>query len=262
MNDEPTDLDPNGTRVVLAGDWHGDTWWAKSVVQRAARVGGVAMILQAGDAGFRWPGRASGKFDRKVNRELSKLDLRMVYVDGNHDPHDMLAIAPQDHLGFRVIQDRIRYAPRGLRWRIGGVVFAALGGAFSIDHRHRTAGRTWWPEVEEVRQQDVDALGDDPVDVLLTHDVPAAVAMKSDLPFGTEDADRAQVTRDLLQQAVERTNPRLVVAGHWHQRKTATIRRPGGETRVEVLASDGMAGDAVILNLDDLSVRPLPRRTW
>lgn len=259
---ELADLDPGTARVVVAGDWHGHTWWAQSAVQRAARVGGVSQILQVGDAGFRWPGPQSGKFDRKVNRELSQFGLRMVYVDGNHDPHDRLHVARRDSLGFGVIQDRIRYAPRGHRWRVGGLVFAAMGGAFSIDHHRRTPGRNWWPSTEEVQQGDVDKLGDDPVDILLTHDVPAAVAMTSDMKVRPEDAEQAQVTRDLLQQAVERTRPRLVVAGHWHQRKTETIRHGGNETRVEVLASDGMAGDAIILELGNLSVRPLPRRTW
>lgn len=99
--------------------------------------------------------------------------------------------------------------------------------------------------------EDVDKLiAGGPLDVLLTHDVPAAVDMQSKW----EDLDpdtvaRAQVSRDLLQTAVDTLRPPNVFSGHWHIRKTEFIRHAGGEEiRVDVLDMDGSReGNAVLV---------------
>ena len=63
--------------------------------------------------------------------------------------------------------------------------------------------------------------------------------------------------QDLLQDAVEGTEPRLVFHGHWHQRNHERIR--GLDTEVFGLANDGRDGSMAILDLGDLSATYYPR---
>jgi hypothetical protein len=130
-----------------------------------------------------------------------------------------------------------------------------------VDYQYRKRGVSWWPQIEEVEPQDVDKLlAGGPVDILLTHDVPSAVPMPSELALPAETIARAQVSRHLLRQSVEALRPPNVFAGHWHMRKTAVIHHPvGQETRVEVLDMDGSRTGNAVLDWprDPLRIEPL-----
>jgi hypothetical protein len=256
------EVDPRGRYVVLSGDWHGNTWWARGVVERAARAG-VHMLWQLGDAAFRWPGPGNDRFDRKVDKYLKDNDIHLLFCDGNHDPHARLRKLKLDDDGFAPLTDRIRYAPRGFRFMAGGRQVGVLGGAFSVDRDSRREGMTVWADLEEPTQEDVDRLGDDPLDILLTHEAPTGVQLRSQLRLPDDVVARANLSRDLVRQAMERTRPALLAHGHHHQRLTTElIRAEGGVTRVESLAADDMPRDAVLLDLETLRVGPLPRKSW
>lgn len=251
------DVDPSGRRIVVAGDWHGSLGWAVDVVERAHHHG-AHLIVQLGDFGALWPGDG-GRFERRLDARLARRDMQVLFIAGNHDVWPELVKLPLDDDGFGVLRSRIRYAPQGYRFRVGGRTFGVLAGAHSVDQDVRTAGVDWWPE-EEPTQADVDRLGDAPLDVLLAHDAPlgAPLASELNLPPGHP----ADGPRELITQAVERTRPRLLLHGHWHQRASYTVAHAGGATRVEALGCDGdmTGGDAVLLDLEMLSVEPLPRR--
>ncbi|WP_043497276.1 metallophosphoesterase family protein [Georgenia sp. SUBG003] len=254
-------VDPRGRYVVLAGDWHGNIWWARGVVERAARAG-VHMIWQLGDAAFRWPAEG-GRFDRKVDKYLGDNDVELIWLDGNHDSHTRLRKLECDDDGFAPLSERNRYAPRGLRFMANGRQVGVLGGAFSVDRDRRREGMTLWADLEEPTQEDIEQLGDDPLDVLLTHEAPTGVQLRSQLKLPDDVVARANNSRDLVRQAVERTRPALLAHGHWHQRLTSElIRADGGVTRVESLAADDMPRDAVLLDLKTLHVGPLPKKMW
>lgn len=74
---------PSGGRVVVAGDWHGNTTWAMHVIERTAALG-IDTILHVGDLGILWPGDAGNSFTFKLQRHLNKHGVRLVLVDGNH----------------------------------------------------------------------------------------------------------------------------------------------------------------------------------
>lgn len=116
--------------------------------------------------------------------------------------------------------------------------FGALGGAFSIDWRLRTPGRSWWPE-EVTTEADVELLGDAPLEVLLCHDAPAGFPANHPIRVDVADEARSHEVRVLLARAVAATRPRLVIHGHWHRRhSTALSLQSGDVTQVEGLASD------------------------
>lgn len=258
---------PSGGRIVVAGDWHGNTVWAMHVIERTAAMG-IDTILQLGDLGVLWPGDVGNTFAFKLQRHLAKFGVRLVFVDGNHDNHSALRALPRDAAGFGVIRTKtkgggrlelVRWAPRGHRWSWPAttgrpVRFGALGGAFSIDYAHRKPGRDWWPWIEEVEPQDLDALGSEPLDVLVSHDCPTGAVPPSTMSLDYDDELRSQRSRDLLRAAVDATRPVLHFAGHWHQRSTFEIGDSRGSSRtvVQVLGRDGGEGSWLVLDLSAL----------
>lgn len=129
--------------------------------------------------------------------------------------------------------------------------FGALGGAYSIDRAFLTRGWDWF-EGEEVVPSDVEALGSEPLDVLFTHDVPAAIDVETTLRLPEAIERESYIVRSLLRDAVRATDPKLVFSGHWHQRRTGLM--PGLETRVHVLDKEFANGNLVALNLATLAV--------
>ncbi len=232
-------------KVLLAGDWHGNRDWAARCFEVAA-AHRVDVVLQLGDFGL-WPGREDAWLDH-VDHHAKEAATTLVWIDGNHENHAALDEwrSGADRDGLVTMRDRVRWAPRGARWEWAGRSFGALGGAVSIDRFLRKEGINWWPQ-EATTQDDVDRLGDERLDVLLTHAAPttgAPPAQRLPLPESIL-ADLRQV-RDLLDQAVARTAPRLVVHGHYHLRLHARL----GQRTVEGLAHDKSSPEEALALLD------------
>lgn len=246
-------------RILLAGDWHGNRAWAETCFA-VARDQGCDAALQLGDFGL-WPGREDEWLDH-VDGLAADAGVPLVWIDGNHENHASLARWREeaDPQGLVRMRRHVQWASRGARWEWAGVRFGALGGAVSIDRFLRRSGVNWWQE-EATTQDDVDRLGDGPLDVLATHAAPTTPALpyrRLPLPHGIV-AD-ARMVRSLLDQAVERTRPALVVHGHYHARLTALI----GGRAVEGLAHDKSSPDEALALLDlgdgtPPAVRPLKR---
>ncbi|WP_336716273.1 metallophosphoesterase family protein [Arthrobacter sp. USHLN218] len=247
--------------VAVAGDWHGDVPWMRAVVDAAAAAG-AELILHVGDLAVLWPGRDKGKFDRRLQQRLELRDMRLVFVDGNHDNHQELRLLQLDDEGLAPLRPRIRYLPRGARFTYAGLTIAGLGGAYSIDQEWRTAGKDWWPD-EDVTDEDVDRLiAGGPTDILVTHDVPYGVRVKSDLHLPPKVLEASEATRARLRRAVDALRPASVFAGHWHQRVIDTIDHPNGEqTRVDVLDMNlSRDGNAVLVWPGNFPLRVEPLR--
>lgn len=260
---------PAGGRIVVAGDWHGNTAWAMHVIEQAAALG-IDTILHVGDLGVLWPGDTGNSFTFKLQRHLDRYGVWLPFVDGNHDNHTALRALPRGTDGFGVIStrakggrqlQRIRWVPRGHRWTWPGaggrlIRFGALGGAFSVDHEHRRAGKDWWPGIEEVEPEDVLTLGPEPLDVLASHDCPTGAVPRSTMRLDYDDELRSRMSRDRLREAVNATRPRLMFTGHWHQRLVLELDRHDGEepTTVHVLDMDDAAENWVVLDLETLTV--------
>lgn len=215
-------------KILAAGDWHGELGWAKQVVERAGRLG-ITKLLHVGDLGVGpWPGDRGRPFEDKLERLCARAGLELYVVPGNHENWTTIERLKPRADGWLELREHVLVAPGGLRWTWSGVKFGALGGTFSVDFQHRVAEKDWWPGLEEVRPEHLDRLGDEPLDVLVSHDVPAGVDLFRAFNLGPETAARPQVSRDLLAEAVSRTAPELVLAGHWHQRATAYLPLPEG----------------------------------
>lgn len=239
-------------RVLLAGDWHGNRQWAETCFEVAARTRSD-VVLQLGDFGL-WPGREDEWLDH-VDGLAGQSGVPLVWIDGNHENHQALDgwRRSADGEGMVAMRDSVRWATRGARWEWAGVRFGALGGAVSIDRFLRRSGVNWWPQ-EAVSQSDVDRLGDGPLDVLVTHAAPTTTALTyRRLPLPESIITDARRVRDLLDQAVARTSPSLVVHGHYHARLTATM----GTRTVEGLAHDKSTPKEALALLDLAAGGPL-----
>lgn len=247
--------DLNPSRVLVCGDWHGNLAHMKAAV-RAAEVHGCQVLVQVGDLGILWPGEHVKSFDLPLTEELAKRNITFVFADGNHDNHALLREFDPAPDGFVESLPGVWWAPRGHRWAWSGIKFAALGGAFSVDRSWRVEGTSVWAALEEPTLEEADRLGDEPIDVLLTHDVPTGVPFDWWMKLDGDVMGAAGATRTLLANVVEKLHPQIVFSGHHHQRVTHQLSKKP-PVRVEVLHMDGNASNAVILELPSLEVTDL-----
>ncbi|MDR2671894.1 MAG: metallophosphoesterase, partial [Coriobacteriales bacterium] len=132
-------------------------------------------VIICGDFGFIWE-----KQDLTDGRPLKWLDEQpwtTLFVDGNHENHDLLDSLPTEQwCGGAVhrINDSVLHLMRGEVFEIAGYTFFTFGGADSIDKGARIEGISWWrrelPNKEEYQraEENLKAHGMK-VDYVLTH---------------------------------------------------------------------------------------------
>ncbi|MFC8408740.1 metallophosphoesterase [Arthrobacter sp. NPDC057259] len=233
---------------AVAGDWHGDLGWAIMAIRSADREG-VKTMIHVGDFGLDWPGAKRGRFEARLNKCLLNFGITLILSGGNHDNWETIDKLPVAADGLATFRSNIKVLPRGGRTAISGLVIGALGGAFSVDYGHRTAGKDWWSNEEPTTEDAKRLVAGGPVDVLITHDAPLGIPLKSDFDLTPELIDRAEATRVLLRNVVDSLAPPHVFCGHWHQRRTQKLSHMDGRTsRVDVLNKENSReGNAVLV---------------
>lgn len=210
--------------IAVAGDWHGNLGWALRAL-KIAHAAGARTVVQLGDFGYWRRDPATTKYLRRLERQLAELEMRLLWVDGNHEDHVLLRSQPLDEDGARPISEHVTHLPRGYRWTWPGPdgtprIWLALGGAVSMDRDNRTRGRSWWPE-EAITDQDIErAASGGRADVMVTHDAPHGVAVPGSHNTGWPDtavAD-AQGHRRRLRAGVDVVRPHELWHGHYHVR--------------------------------------------
>lgn len=217
-------------KLLIAGDWHGNSYWATKVIDYAADHGADA-IVQVGDFGMWTPGPATSSFLYRVSTRARDRDVQVYWLDGNHEDHGRRAeFSHYDN-------DFLTYLPRGTRWEWFGKTFMALGGAVSVDKLWRTPGKSWWPE-EELSRADIDhAVREGDVDVILSHDCPTGVRIPGlGGNFPPQALAEAGLHRNLLREVWEAKTPQLWVHGHYHVCYQAWL---ANDTHVFGLGADG-----------------------
>ncbi len=211
-------------KVLLLGDTHG----SRNEITKAfklAKQTNCNTIFQLGDFGF-WPSSPEGNvFLTYTNEQCSKYGIAFYFLAGNHEQWNDLDIVfatyKTDDDGFYMYGD-MRIAPRSHLWHWGGLTFANMSGAFSIDRRFRAKGHGWFPQ-ELPSWDDVDHLKKlldeslyDHVDIMLTHDAPVNLHSNMGNHQYVFDHPEAFLSQEIISSAVETIKPTALVHGHWH----------------------------------------------
>ncbi|MFA5709284.1 metallophosphoesterase [Mycolicibacterium sp.] len=240
---------PGPDRIVVAGDWHGNTGRGCSVIMSAG-IRGIPVVLHLGDFGFWTPGAWTTRYLTALEDTCAAYGVTLLWVDGNHECFPALYGLPVDpETGMRPITPHIAHLPRGLRWKWHGHTWMALGGAHSVDRRDRKEGVSWWPE-EHLSAADIEtATAPGPVDVIVSHDAPDGVLIPGLTPnaFPAAEIATAQWHRKQIGKVVDATTPAVLFHGHYHVR----YRGDRGATAVIGLADDSspLTENIVLLDL-------------
>ena len=253
-------------RAAVIGDFHGNVQHFRAVT-RTVGSAGIDLLLAVGDLGFDFPGANRGRLEKGMRIALEENGVEFLWAVGNHDNHDSLMAKPLNPDGTRRISDHNSNLPNGTVVDRDGVRIGALGGAYSIDRRHRTEGRDWWrdeePTAEEAEKLVSECAKGPRLDILLTHDVPMGVSGLKGLPgLPKQTLQEANRSRVLLEETVGRIRPKVLFAGHWHQRLCSELSwDDGSSTRIEVLAAEqswaGNLVEVVVNDAGEVDVSPL-----
>ena len=236
-------------RILVAGDWHGNTGVAKALVEYAAQ-GGANVIVHAGDFGHWHSGSGTKAFYAGLHESLVEHDITLYWVDGNHEAHPDIRErlhGSREAAALYKKFPRIIHLPRGFRWEWFGQTWMALGGAASIDRLTRSPGKSWWPE-ELLSDDDVEhASRPGGVDVIVSHDCPYGVDIPTVGIGEPRDCGWPWITqvesgehRRKVRDVVNAIRPRLIIHGHYHLRYEAFHELPGGDrTLIQGLDCDG-----------------------
>ena len=274
--DEPRAADGAVRRALVMGDIHGRAQMLRLALRVAASADCDALV-SVGDFGLvdsSWSPRARFADRRfchgaELVRHALAAPIPIIVVDGNHEVWPCLVAYAQrpDVTAARAVGRPLHlggslwWADRGSAWTWAGRRCGALGGAVSPDKIEATPAGACWPDHEAPGDGDVARLCDNApggLDVLFCHDAPSGVRGLRSGPwlFPAETLAEGDVVRRRLRAAVDRTEPRLVFHGHWHQQNRDRIAdRPSD---VFALAGDGRRGYLAALSLGDLDVAYLP----
>jgi hypothetical protein len=228
----------------VAGDWHGNLRWSRSIVRWLPRWlpdESPRVIVHAGDFGA-W--RSHPHFLDGLNEALAKDEAIVYFVDGNHEDHPWLhelagTPDPQQPVGIR---SNIIWLPRGYRWTWHARTWLALGGAVSVDRALRTEGWDWFPEETITHTQAQRIIADGRADVMICHDTPSSVPLRLPPPsrlWADHDLARSDRHREQLQEIVDAVQPAHLIHGHYHLDQDRIVEMRHGDVRITGLDCDG-----------------------
>lgn len=266
-------------QIGVAGDWHGNTWWARSCLSALAKRG-VTEVYHLGDFGI-WPDLSGLTYRLDVEDALASHGMTMFVTPGNHEDYSQIEGWPAEDRGHDIgavqwVTEHLALLPRGHRWIRHGWSFVSLGGAPSVDRWMRAEGQSWWA-AEAITDDDVArTIAGGPADIMLAHDAPdadlgtdgvAQVLEGNPMGWPDESLEYAAEGRQRMTAAFLGVKPRLFVHGHYHLRDEAIVHRFEHPTRVVALDCDGSSrGNLAVLSLpvrdsgDEPTVTTVPIR--
>ena len=169
--------------IFITGDTHGDIDFGKLSSKRfrsGKKLTKEDYVIICGDTAIVWD---NGGFDRYIQKWYASKPWTTLFVDGNHENHELLATYPVEkwHGGLvHRINDSILHLMRGQIYNISGKSFFTMGGAQSHDMEIRKAFVDWWPEEIPTYAEWMTAWNnlsgrENNVDYVITHEAPAKV---------------------------------------------------------------------------------------
>ena len=170
------------SRIFITGDTHGSydmTKLSRRHFQEGKTLTKNDYVIICGDFGCVWGGELE-KSDKWWQNWLDEQPWTTLWIDGNHENHDLLQTYPVEQWhGGRIhkINNSIYHLMRGEVFTINDKTIFTFGGGYSTDRAYRKEGVSWWkgelPTHEEVNYalQSLEKYNNH-VDIILTHDAP------------------------------------------------------------------------------------------
>lgn len=226
------------SKILVAGDWHMNHVWAKSIID-VAHAEGIDKIVQVGDFGV-WPGPEGKDYMQILSRYLVKRGIKLYFVPGNHEDYNQIdewcTTLPKNEDGHIEVEPNLFYAGKVNAWTWEGKRFASVGGAVSIDKKWRKLNESWWQQETLSSQEELDAQNLGKVDFLFTHDCPHIhpfVGLKHDI--------ESEIHRYTMTKVGRALQPEFWFHGHMHWYKEYRFDHRNGITRVFGLDADSKA---------------------
>jgi len=181
------------SRIFVTGDTHGGSVGDLNKLNSKKFPIGKTLtkneyVIVAGDFGCVWSAEGSKghKHDLYTQNWLHEKPWTTLFIDGNHENHDMLAKLEEVKMFGDVVgkvNDSIYHLKRGRVYNINGKSIFTMGGAESLDKENRTLGISYWKEeVPSYKEMDLAlenlGLANWKVDYVITHNCPNRVGMR------------------------------------------------------------------------------------
>ena len=201
--------------IYITGDTHGMEDWEKLNTKNFPEQKELTKddyLVITGDFGGIWDGSEEDQF---VVKMYDTRRFTTLFIDGNHENHDMLDRYPvEEWNGGKIhrIADSVIHLMRGQVYEIGGIKFFTMGGAESTDKQYRREGVSWWarelPSDEEYEEalRNLEKHGFD-VDIVLTHCAPEGYIGKR--MMSVYNSDLSRVLSGSMAGVVDRSGNRL-----------------------------------------------------
>ena len=173
-------------------------------------------VIICGDFGGVW--EEGNRSDAYWLKWLDTKPFTTLFVDGNHENHDLLDAMPVEQWkGGKVhfVRNSVIHLMRGQMFTIDGLKFFTMGGAASHDKQFRIEGKGWWPrEIPSEKELDKASINlkraGFQVDYIITHTPPLDILHR----FYPPEDDFAFV--NFLEWVREQTIYRRWYFGHIH----------------------------------------------
>lgn len=201
--------------IYITGDTHGTADWEKintSNFPEQKELTKDDYLIILGDFGGVWDGAEQ---DRYILKTYDKRNFTTLFIDGNHENHDLLDKYPvEEWNGGKIhrISDSVIHLMRGQVYEIEGVKFFTMGGAESTDREYRREGESWWARELPSDEEYEEALcnlekHDFKVDVVLTHCAPEGYIGKNMRAVYNSDLNR--MLAEYMAGVVDRSGNKL-----------------------------------------------------
>lgn len=266
----------NVRQIVIAGDWHGNGGWARTVIGRAGELlagEDFRLVVQLGDFGI-WTGRQSDLYLQALSDALDANGVTLWFIDGNHECFPKISAyrersgARPDQLAPMDARGLIWHIPRGYRWEWHGRRWLAVGGGVSLDKASRVEDIEWWPQEDVTPEQAAAIAAAGPADVMLCHDIPTDVMTPLRPQLGnpphwwaSEDFEREAACQVQLQVIADAARPSVMFHGHMHRPYRRAVTMKHGIVAVHGLDADGDDANWGLLDVTTMQwipVKPTP----
>ena len=211
--------------IYYTGDIHGQSHEIVRFCKRF-KLTKHDIVVILGDVGANY---SLDERDTELKKTLNRLKPTILCIHGNHEirPHHIPTYQMKEWNGGSVWYEEaypnLLFAKDGEIYNMEGLRHIAIGGAYSVDKYYRLArGYGWWEDEqpnEEIKNYVETQLGENKVDVILSHTCPLKYEPVEVFLPGIGQSTVDDSTERWLDSIEEIADYIAWFCGHWHTNK-------------------------------------------